>query len=160
MSIQTQQSLTGFIATEPQLTTTSKEQARFYARVGVRHQRVEPDGTTTDLEPTFHHLVLFRAAAKRAHAQFAKDDSFVASGRVHAFTYERDGKTIPDEEFIATAIGHDSLRTRYGVDRSRRAGQAVEVDAAERPTPRPRRKPAPIGDAPQRPSAESTAVAL
>ncbi len=160
MSIQTQQSLTGFIATEPQLTETSKGQARFYARVGVRHQRGEPDGTTTDLEPTFHHLVLFRAAAKRAHALLAKDDSFVASGRVHPFTYERDGKTIRDEEKIATAIGHDSLRTRYSVDRSHRNQPAPEADAAERPTPRPRRRPAPIADAPQRPSAQSTAVAL
>ncbi|MFX7620685.1 single-stranded DNA-binding protein, partial [Acinetobacter baumannii] len=92
-------------------------------------------GTMTDLEPTFHHLVLFRAAAKRAHALLVKDDSFVARGRVHPFTYERDGKTIRDEEFIAAAIGHDSLRTRYDVARSRRAGQTVEADAAERPTP-------------------------
>lgn len=70
MTIPTQMSLTGFIATTPQLTFTQSGIARFYARVGVDHYRREADGAWTKLDPTFHDLVMFRNKAEKAYERF------------------------------------------------------------------------------------------
>ena len=117
MSIPAQMSLSGFIASVPQLNFTGKGVARFYARIGVEHARKESDGTFTPLDPTFHDLVLYRATAERAYARFRKGDSFVASGYVHEFEVDHNGQTVQREEFVARPIGHDVARTRYDVDR-------------------------------------------
>lgn len=94
MAIRTQQSISGFIASDPQLTQTAKGSPRFYARVGQEHFRREDDGTITRLEPTFHNLVAFRATAERAHERFTKGDSFVAEGYVRPYTSDRDGQSV------------------------------------------------------------------
>ena len=129
MAIRTQQSISGFIASDPQLNYTSKGEARFYARIGQQHFRREGDGTFTRLEPTFHDLVAFRATAERAHERFAKGDSFVAEGYTHEYSYERDGQQIQGEEFVAKKIGHDTARTNYDVDRTPRSGHTAGRDA-------------------------------
>lgn len=140
MAIRTQESFSGFIASDPQLSYTAKGEARFYARVGQEHYRKEPDGSFSELDPTFHDLVAYRATAERAHERFAKGDSFVADGYTHPYEYERDRETVQGEEFVAKKIGHDLARTRYAVDRSR-TPRAVEQDALvqtahrERPAP-------------------------
>ncbi|QPE05464.1 single-stranded DNA-binding protein [Microbacterium schleiferi] len=130
MAIHTQESFSGFIASEPQLSETSKGEARFYARVGQEHFRRESDGSFTELETTFHDLVAYRATAERAHQRFTKGDSFVAEGYTHPFEYDRDGQTVRGEEFVAKKIGHDLARTRYDVDRSPRASHGVEQASA------------------------------
>ncbi|MFT4264085.1 MAG: single-stranded DNA-binding protein [Nocardioides sp.] len=137
MSIPTQMSLTGFIASDPQLTSTKDGTARFYARIGVEHARKEPDGTFTPIEPSFHDMVLFGATAEKAHAWFRKGDSFVSSGYAHEYDVERDGKTVTREEFVARRIGHDAARTRYEVDRTpgRRAERSPIPSSAERRAP-------------------------
>jgi len=134
MAIRTQQSISGFIASDPQLTETAKGDPRFYARIGQEHFRREDDGTFTRLEPTFHDLVAFRATAERAHERFAKGDSFVAEGYVRPYTSERDGQSVDTEEFVAKKIGHDLARTTYEVDRTRRTEATVERDAPARVT--------------------------
>ncbi|HAS31757.1 MAG: single-stranded DNA-binding protein [Microbacterium sp.] len=134
MAIRTQQSLTGFIATDPQLTYTEKGEARFYARVGQENYRRETDGSFTKLEPDFHNLVIYRASAERAYERFAKGDSFVAEGYAHEYSYTRDGQQIEGEEFVAKKIGHDTARTTYEVARTRREEPTVER-AAERDGP-------------------------
>ncbi|MEZ4588678.1 MAG: single-stranded DNA-binding protein [Gemmatimonadales bacterium] len=131
MAIHTQESLSGFIASDPQLTYTAKGDARLYARVGKEHFRKEQDGSFTQLESSFHDMVMFGRSAERAHAQLAKGDKFVAEGYVRTDTYERDGQTVEGEEFVAKKIGHDTARTRYDVDRTPRRA-AVEQAPAER----------------------------
>ncbi|WP_415853349.1 single-stranded DNA-binding protein [Sinomonas sp. G460-2] len=126
MAIHTQQSVSGFIASDPQLSYTAKGDARFYARIGQEHYRREADGSFTELEPTFHDLVAYRATAERAHERLAKGDSFVAEGYAHTFEHERDGQTVESEEFVAKKIGHNLARTTYEVDRTRRAQAAAE----------------------------------
>lgn len=126
MSIRTQQSLSGFIATDPQLTRTEQGDARFYARVGQENYRREEDGSFTKLEPTFHNLVIYRASAERAYERFVKGDSFVAEGYVHEYDYVRDGQEISGEEFVAKKIGHDTARSSYEVNRTRREGHDLE----------------------------------
>lgn len=121
MAIPTHQSVSGFIATDPQLTYTNQNLARFSVRVGVRHGRRLDDGSFEELPPTFHSLTMFGRAAERAHEQFKKHDSFLADGRVREYTYESNGQTVQGEEFVARKIGHDSARTRYEVDRTRAA---------------------------------------
>ena len=70
---------------------------------------------------------MFKATAERAYARFRTGDQFVASGYINEYELERDGKTIPCEEFVARRIGHDTARTRYDVDRTptRPAGPPV-----------------------------------
>lgn len=59
MVIRTQESLSGFIASDPQLAYTSKGDPRLYVRVGQEHYRHEEDGSFTQTETTYHHLVMF-----------------------------------------------------------------------------------------------------
>lgn len=120
MTIHTQQSLSGFIASEPQQLVTENGDTRFYVRVGQHHFRREDGGGFTKLEPTFHDLVAYRATAQRALKQFAKGDSFVAEGYVRTFHDERDGTIVEREEFVAKKIGHDLALTNYSVVRPRR----------------------------------------
>ncbi|MSS45163.1 single-stranded DNA-binding protein [Cutibacterium sp. WCA-380-WT-3A] len=127
MAIRTQESLSGFIASDPQLTYTERGDARFYARFGQENFQREEDGSFTKLEPSFGNLVLYRATAERAFERFTKGDQFVAEGYAHEYTYERDRQSIAGEEFVAKKIGHDTARTRYDVDRTPR--QAMNRDA-------------------------------
>jgi len=129
MAIQTQESLSGFIATDPQLSFNSKGEARFYVRIAQEHFERNPDGSFTQGETTFHGLVMCRRTAERAFQMFAKGDAFVAEGYVRSFTFERDGQTLAGEEFVAKRLGHDSARTAYAVDREQRRIQAVEPPA-------------------------------
>lgn len=122
MAIHTQESVSGFVASDPQLTQTNKGDARLYFRFGQEHFRREDDGTFTQLESTFHHLVMFGRSAEHAHARFAKGDTFVAEGYTRPVNYERDGQPVESEEFVAKKMGHDLARTRYEVDRSPRRG--------------------------------------
>ena len=126
MALHTQQSLSGFIASDPQQSVTANGDTRFYVRVGQPHFRREDDGSFSELEPTFHDLVTYRATADRAFERFAKGDSFVAEGYVRTFPVERDGEIVEREEFVAKKIGHDLARTNYDVDRSRRPGPTVD----------------------------------
>lgn len=138
MAIHTQASVSGFIASDPQLTYTERGEPRLYAKIGQEHYRREPDGSFTQTETTFHDLVAFRKTAERAHARLAKGDKFIAEG--YTREYERraqDGQPANAEEFVAKKIGHDLARTTYEVDRSRRqsaptqqaAGQATGASA-------------------------------
>jgi single-strand DNA-binding protein len=129
MTLHTQQSLSGFIASEPQQSVTENGDTRFYVRVGQPHFRREDGGDFTELGPSFHDLVTYRATADRALTRFAKGDSFVAEGYVRTFQIERDGEIVEREEFVAKKIGHDLARTNYEVDRTRRATAAAERDA-------------------------------
>lgn len=141
MAIHTQQSISGFIASDPQLTYTERGDARFYAKIGQEHYRREPDGSFTQTETTFHDLVAFRKTAERVHERFAKGDSFVAEGYVRQYDRaEPDGQKIKAEEFVAKRIGHDTARTSYEV--SRRPRLAATRDE---PDTVPRREPATAG---------------
>jgi len=85
----TQQSVTGFIASELQLTFTTQGDARFYAKIGQEHYHRNDDASFTQLDTTSHDLVIYRRSAERADAAFAKGDKFVAEGSVR--TYEHVG---------------------------------------------------------------------
>lgn len=117
MSIPTQMSLNGFIATVPELHHTKAGAPRFYVRVGCEHFRREVDGDITKLEPTFHDLVAFDKTALKAYEQLHKGDTFVASGYTHEYEVDRDGRSVIREEFVARRLGHDMARTVYDVRR-------------------------------------------
>ncbi|MCA0379909.1 MAG: single-stranded DNA-binding protein [Actinobacteria bacterium] len=147
MTIRTQQSISGFIASDPQLTETDRGEARFYARFGQENYRHENDGTFTKLETSFHNLVMYRATAERAYERFVKGDSFVAEGYLHPYSYEREGQNLEGEEFVAKKIGHDTARTQYSVDRSSRSGvHDVPSRGQSRTFDAPRQRPS--SDAP------------
>ena len=86
MTLHTQQSLSGFIASDPQQSVTENGETRFYVRVGQPHFRREDSGSFTVLEPSFHDLVAYRATADRALTRFAKGDSFVAGATSATFS--------------------------------------------------------------------------
>ena len=133
MTIPTQLSLHGFIATAAELTFVGNGGARFHARAGIEQWRREPNGELTKLDPVFCHLVLFGRRAERAYDRFREGDQFVASGYINAYERQRDGHTVPCEEFVARRIGHDSHRTRYTVERT----QQDHLHSAAEPVPRP-----------------------
>ena len=89
MTIPTQMSLVGFVASDPELhfTDAGKEYCRM--RIGIEQWRREADGAFTKLEPTFHDMVAFESTARETYARFRKGDSFVASGYVHEYEVER-----------------------------------------------------------------------
>ena len=130
MALHTQESLSGFIASDPQLTYTERGDARLYFKIGQEHYRREEDGSFTQTETTFHDLVAFKKTAERAHDRLAKGDKFVAEGYVRE--YDRttpEGEVIKAEEFVAKKLGHDLARTRYTVDRPRRTQATDSLDA-------------------------------
>lgn len=137
MSIPTQTSLSGFIATTPHPSTTQKGVPRMFARVGKPRYRREDDGTFTELEPSFHDMVAFGESAVRAMSKLQKHDNFVAEGRANRRTIERDGVPTEIEQFIVSKIGPDAARTTYTVDRSQRASRTAErTSTAQRSTTR------------------------
>ena len=101
MTIPTQLSLHGFIATAPELTFVGNGEARFHARAGIEQWRREPNGELTKLDPVFCHLVLFGRRAERAYDRFRKGDQFVASGYINEYERQRDGHRVRCEEFVA-----------------------------------------------------------
>jgi single-stranded DNA-binding protein len=152
MSVRTQQSLTGYIASDPQLTFTSRGEARFYARVGQEQFRRLDDGTFEKAGVEYTDLVQYRTAAERAYEQFRKGDSFIAEGYIHQYDQTQpDGTTAPREEFVAKKLGHDAARTTYAVDRAPRSGRDQGVEQpADRSigAPADRRTVAPSAGAP------------
>ena len=134
MAIQTQPAFSGFIASDPQLSTTESGDARLYMKVGKEHYRQEEDGSFTQLETTFHHLVAFKAAAEQGHQRLAKGDKIIAEGYVREYRYrDASGQAIEGEEFVARRIGHDLARTDYEVDRANRRTTARSSAAFEAP---------------------------
>ena len=119
MTIPTQMSLHGFIATAPELSFTDTGHARFYCRVGIEQRRKEVDGSFTRLDPVYADLVMFDRTAERAYSRFKPGDRIIASGYIHEYEQERPGE--PSEirvQFVARRIGHDCAWTRYVVDRT------------------------------------------
>ena len=139
MALHTQQSISGFIASEPQQSTTENGDTRLYVRIGQPHFRRNEDGSFTELEPSFHDMVAYRATAERALTRFTKGDSFIAEGYTRTFPVERDGQVVEAEEFVAKKLGHDLARTNYDVDRTRRtAGTERESSVQRRPVTEPK----------------------
>ena len=132
MSVPTQMSLVGFIASAPELHFTKAGAECCRMRVGIEQWRKEVDGSFTKLDPTFHDMVAFERTARETYARFRKGDSFVASGYVHEYEVDgRDGSAVK-EEFVARKIGHNASKTEYVVHRGRRA-----ADRSLAPLPQP-----------------------
>ena len=109
MTIPTQMSLAGFIATAPDLHFTRHGAARFYARVGVEHYRKEVDGSVHQARPDLPRPGdVQRHRAERAYARFKKGDPFLASGYIHEYEVESQRPVESRDQFVARRIGHDS----------------------------------------------------
>jgi len=135
MSIPTQMSLVGFVASAPELHFTKDGAECCRLRVGVEQWRKEVDGGFTRLDPTFHDMVAFGSTAREAYARFRKGDSFVASGYVHEYEVESPGeRSVIKEEFVARKMGHNVNKTAYEVQRRR---------LAPAPAPTPQEPPSP-----------------
>lgn len=151
MAIRTGQSVSGFIATDPQLSYGDQGVARLYARMGIEHYRREEDGSFTELEPSFHNLVVYRKTAERAADLFEKGDRFVADGYVREYTYEKEGQQRGGEEFVAKKIGPDAARSTLAIHRTPQheaaaqqpvsADQSLIQDRAFEPPRRPAQQP-------------------
>ena len=119
MTIPTQMSLHGYIATAPELSFTNKGHARLYCRVGIEQHRKEVDGSFTRLDPVYADLVMFDRTAERAYSRFKPGDRIIASGYIHEYEQEHPGEPSDiREQFVARRIGHDGAWTRYVVDRT------------------------------------------
>jgi single-strand DNA-binding protein len=126
MTIPTETSLSGFIATEPILTATRTGVARVYIRVGKEYWGRNENGHWEQTqEATFHDLELYGNAAVAAHKQFRPGDRFVAEGEIRTYEREANGKTDEVDVFRARKLGHESARTSYAV---RRNSQTAGID--------------------------------
>ncbi len=114
--------LWGYIASEPDTKPTRQGKPRFFAFAGEPKYHYEPDGSRTRVGTDYRPMVAYGQVAEAAGAKFARGDNFIAIGYTRPYSYEKDGKTVAGEEFVALGIGHDSVRTSYDVDRSRRLG--------------------------------------
>jgi single-stranded DNA-binding protein len=152
MPIKTSTSMSGFVASTPQLTRTETGDARLYMKVGQEHFTRNEDGSFTQGETTFHDLVMFRRAAEKAAVAFTKGDKFVAEGYIHAYTMsDPDGQMFEREEFVARKIGHDNAVTNYTVNRpARQVAQAPGVPMIQQG---PTNGVAPVPPAPPQPVA-------
>jgi single-stranded DNA-binding protein len=121
MSIPTQMSLVGFIASAPELHFTKAGDECCRMRVGIEQWRKEVAGSFTKLDPTFHDMVSFESTARETYARFRKGDSFVASGYVHEYEVDGHQGSVIKEEFVARKIGHNVNKTDYVVQRGRHA---------------------------------------
>jgi len=136
MPIKTATSMSGFVATTPQLTVSEAGEPRAWMRVGQEHYVRNMDGSFTEQEPTFHDLVVFRKTAEHVAAKFAKGDRFVAEGYVHTYdSPNAEGAAEQREEFVARKIGHDAARTDYQVDRTPRVQQGPTNTCDLQPAP-------------------------
>ena len=133
--MRTKESLWGFFASDPQLSFNDDGEARLFAWIGQEQFERNPDGSFTQGETKYYPLKMFRRSAEHAYEKFARGDSFVASGHVQKFSYDKNGETVSGEEFIATHIGPDAARTSYAVDRSRSRSQQIESAPIEAPDP-------------------------
>ncbi|WP_345750909.1 single-stranded DNA-binding protein [Microbacterium rhizophilus] len=128
MAIRTSQAITGFISDDPRLSYTQDGQARFYARVGIKHFERTGEGQFKRLANTYHDLIQFGRAAELSYERFSKGDEFLAQGEVREYTRPVDGQSRTDEQFLARRIGHDPNTTTYTVDRR----PAAEREGADR----------------------------
>ncbi|WP_244928552.1 single-stranded DNA-binding protein [Nocardioides sp. W7] len=138
MSIPTQMSLVGFVASAPDLHFTKHGAECCRLRVGVEQWRKEVDGSFAKLDPTFHDMVAFEGTARETYARFRKGDSFVASGYVHEYEYEvenHEGASVIKEEFVARKIGHNVNKTDYLVQRGRRTAPENSPTPVPEPPP-------------------------
>lgn len=124
MSIPTQMSLVGFIVATPERHSTEGRNDFVRVRIGVEHWGKEANGDYTPLEPTYHDMVAYAAAADRIRTRFRKGDSFIASGYIHEYEVEQPGGSVIKEEFVARKIGHNANHTSYTVERGRHAAPA------------------------------------
>jgi hypothetical protein len=114
MSINTHQSLSGFVASEPVVSPEGNTQ-RLDMTVGqVRHARTS-DGGVVRAEPDLCHLVLKGVPAIRAAGQFRVGDQFVAEGRMsQEKVWNADtGQSELRPVFHASRIGPDTASTSY-----------------------------------------------
>jgi hypothetical protein len=119
MTIPTQMSLQGYIASAPELTFTGKGHARFFCRVGIEQHRKEVDGRSpSSTPPTATWCFSTRLPSGRTRGSSPATRS-CASGHIHEYEQERPGGPSQiREQFVARRIGHDCARTRYIVDRT------------------------------------------
>lgn len=132
MAIETRPGLSGFVASDPEQTTTVDGKTRLYFLAGQEKVRFEEDGSRTKLDSEFVPLVMFGPSAELAAPKFRKGDNFLAEGKLEPYTTTVDGKPVERESFRASRIGHDNNVTRYTVDRSPRERAGAERDAPAR----------------------------
>ena len=135
MSIPTQMSLVGFIASSPELHFTKGGAECCRMRVGVEQWRKEVDGSFTKLDPAFYDMVAFESTARETYARFRRGDSFVASGYVHEYEVDGGEGSVIKAEFVARKIGHNANKTDYVVHRGRHAAPERPLSPVPEPPP-------------------------
>jgi single-strand DNA-binding protein len=123
--IKTSGAVAGFIVRGPELDWSNTGQARLYLRFGIERSAANDDGTFTELEPSYHNLVMWGASAERAgEAGYRPGDHFIATGRINEYTRTVDGQQVAAKEFIANHIGPDGNLHTFQIDRANARGSA------------------------------------
>lgn len=150
MGVRVQESLSGFVASDPQLSATGQGETRLYLRVGQEQFRKLEDGSFEKTGVAFTDLVQFGKTAERTAALFRKGDVFIAAGYTRQYERTLDDGTVEHRtEFVARKLGHDAARTTYVVDRSARRNPPTAEAPVAAPTVEPAvDPPAPVTEWP------------
>ena len=131
MPIETCQSLVGRLLEDPVLESTRTGRNRFVARV-LREPRLRASAIPSEPEMATQVLIATDAIAQRAFDQFTEGDHVIAVGTVRLEVSGSAASCRPVLLFEASYIGHDLIRTRYAVDRTRRGHHAATLTPARR----------------------------
>lgn len=128
MAIHTQESLSGFIASDPHLSFTERGDARLFVKIGQEHYRREDDGSFTQTwRPPSTTSSRPGRTAERADQRLAKGDKFLGEGYTHR--YDRTDEI--DERRLRSSSPRRSATT----------SPAPATPSTARPAPPPRRPP-------------------
>jgi hypothetical protein len=127
MAIHTQESLSGFIASDPQLTETEKGDARLYE--GRQGALPQGGGRLVHADRRRPSTTSSRSARRAGSTTRTSPRATTSSPRATSASKLRAQRPgVEGEEFIAKKLGHDLARTRYEVDRTPR--RIIRRDAA------------------------------
>lgn len=127
MSMRCFEALVGVLADEPVLECTRDGGHRFVARI-VPDPVPAADGEAADFSPAVYVLVADGLTARRAFEQFTAGDHLLAVGVVRPARCGIGSGCRSGVVFEAAVLGHDLVRSRYAVDRTRRRGRGDQAD--------------------------------
>lgn len=116
----------GFVDSEP-LRTEHDGVVRLFFWAAQEHYDYTPEGARIKLPTTHHPIVAFRGAAEYGKRKLAKNDWFLAHGKLEEGTNPNTGRT--EFRFVVSRFGHDGARMNYEVGNPRRL---VDMKPAQR----------------------------
>jgi single-strand DNA-binding protein len=122
-------SVTGFVATEPKLSTTTANHAIIsfrMASVGRRFNR--ENARWEDTSPNWYTVHCFKKLAEHAGQSLVKGDRIIVRGRLKIRDWDNGERSGTSVEIDAESIGHDLM---FGISSFERTTHTPELEEEE-----------------------------